>query len=146
MAEAGPSRLPDQAPEHPLPETPFYAVEYPGCVASTPESTSRAVHSLGGSTALATAFRRHAPRGDNLVELRLRPDNPFAHPVAGEVVGTNNLLLKVVKRRRKRRKGEQSPDEGDIIGEYTAEIMGSIPKTVRFRSEYINKKFLMCLV
>ena len=38
-----------------------------------------------------------------IMEMRLRPEDVFAHPVPGEVVPTSKLLVKVVKRRRKQR-------------------------------------------
>ncbi|KAJ7667797.1 RNA polymerase III transcription factor IIIC subunit-domain-containing protein [Mycena polygramma] len=100
------------APERPIPATPFYSIEYPGYVRTT--SVPIAVQNLGGQAALGTAA-----------------GNPFAHPVPGDVVPTNNLVLKVVKRKRKNR---MDSDDGMLQGEYTAEVVGSTSKTVRFRS------------
>ncbi|CAK5263051.1 unnamed protein product [Mycena citricolor] len=54
---------------------------------------------------------------------------PFRAPIPGDVVSTNSLVLKIVKRRRKNRM-----DDRGTVGEYTAEIVGAAPKTVRFRS------------
>jgi general transcription factor 3C polypeptide 5 (transcription factor C subunit 1) len=122
------------APEHPLPSTPFYSVEYPGYV--LPTSVPLAIRNLGGQSSLDAAFKRAASKTEALVELNLRSGNPFAHPIPGDVVPTNNILLKVVKRKRKR--SNVGPHDGsvdDAIGEYTAEVVGVIPKTVRFRSE-----------
>ena len=117
---------------HELPTAHFYSIEYPGYVRL--ESVTTAVHSLGGQSSIDRAFRRSAPKEDALLELNLRPDNPFSHPLPGDLVSTNNILLKVVKRRLKR-----SPDDdesqNEIIGEYTAAAVGVIPKTARFRSE-----------
>ncbi|GLB33609.1 putative RNA polymerase III transcription factor (TF)IIIC subunit [Lyophyllum shimeji] len=118
------------AAEHPLPQTPFYSVEYPGYV--RPTSVPLAVSNLGGQSALDNAFRRAASKMETLIELKLRPNQPFAHPVPGDVVPTNNILFKVVKRRRKKRPEGEAGD--GAIGEYTAEAVGVIPKTVRFRS------------
>jgi general transcription factor 3C polypeptide 5 (transcription factor C subunit 1) len=120
------------APERPLPQTPFYSVEYPGYVRAT--SVPLAVKNLGGQASVDNAFKRTASKTEALMELALRPGQPFAHPVPGDVVGTNNILLKVVKRKRKRRLGDM--DDG-AIGEYTAEAVGVIPKTARFRSEQV---------
>lgn len=125
-----------EAPELPLPQVPFYSVEYPGYV--LPTSVPLAIHNLGGQTSLDTAFKRTASKTDALVELTLRPGNPFAHPIPGDVVGTHNILLKVVKRRRKRRITDSATDDG-AIGEYTVQAVGTIPKTVRFRSECIPR-------
>jgi general transcription factor 3C polypeptide 5 (transcription factor C subunit 1) len=120
-----------EALESQLPQIPFYSVEYPGYV--RPSSVPIAVKNLGGQTSIDNAFKRAASKTESLIELTLRPGQPFAHPIPGDVVGTNNILLKVVKRRRKRRIDQ---DWGDgAIGEYTAEAIGIIPKTARFRSE-----------
>ena len=138
--EAGPSNTihsthspprtePPSAPSHPLPSTAFYSVEYPGYVKST--SVPLAVQTLGGQDTIDTVFKRPSGRTNSLVELHLRPEDPFAHPVAGEVVATNNILLKVVKRKRIQKQGQKAPE-----GEYIAEAIGVIPKTARFRSEF----------
>lgn len=131
--EASTSAEPQKtAQAHELPTAHFYSIEYPGYV--RPESVSTAVHSLGGQSSIDRAFRRSAPKEDALLELNLRPDNPFSHPLPGDLVPTNNILLKVVKRRLKR-----SPDDdgsqNEMIGEYTATAVGVIPRTARFRSE-----------
>ena len=52
---------------------------------------------------------------------------------AGEVVQTNNLLLKVTKRKRVRRNGVPLAQPE---WEYKAEIAGVVPRTVRFRGAY----------
>jgi general transcription factor 3C polypeptide 5 (transcription factor C subunit 1) len=116
------------APEHLLPTTHFYSIEYPGYV--QPSSVPLAIRTLGGQSSLETAFKRNATKTETLLELNLRPGNPFSHPITGDVVATNNILMKVVKRKRRRLNGE-----GDFVGEYTAEAVGVIPKTGRFRSE-----------
>ncbi|KAK0242443.1 RNA polymerase III transcription factor IIIC subunit-domain-containing protein [Armillaria nabsnona] len=113
----------------PLPSTPFYSVEYPGRV--KPTSVPEAIHTLGGQHSLDSAFKHATSKAESLVELSLRPDNPFSHPIPGEVVASNAILLKVVKRRKKK-KPEDAED--GFIGEYTTEAIGVIPKTIRFRS------------
>ena len=127
-----PSTTPRPAPERPLPSTHYYSVEYPGFV--RPRSAPLAIDRLGGQPAIDSAFRRATGRDrvESLLELRLRKENAYAHPIPGEVVPTSNIVLKVVKRRRKRREGE--PTDGPI-GEYTVEAVGVVPKTARFRSE-----------
>ncbi|KAG6911660.1 hypothetical protein DXG01_007910 [Tephrocybe rancida] len=115
-----------QATDHPLPQTPFYSIEYPGYV--LPASVPLAVSNLGGQSALDSAFKRSASKTETLIELKLRPDQPFAHPVPGDVVSTNNILLKIVRKRRKHKL------EDGTTGEYTTEAVGIIPKTARFRS------------
>jgi general transcription factor 3C polypeptide 5 (transcription factor C subunit 1) len=123
------------APAHELPTTHFYSIEYPGYV--RPESIGKAIHTLGGQSSIDRAFRRSAPREDSPLELNLRPDNPFSHPLLGDLVPTNNILLRVVKRKLKHPR-PASDDDGDgaqTAGEYTAVAVGVIPKTARFRGE-----------
>ncbi|KAI0829373.1 RNA polymerase III transcription factor IIIC subunit-domain-containing protein [Trametes gibbosa] len=144
--EAGPSHSPSApsptptantpsnlAPERPLPNTHYYSVEYPGYV--QPSSVPLAVERLGGQTTVDSAFRRATGRDkvESLLELRLRPGNPYAHPIAGEIVPTSNIVLKVVKRKRRRQEGARAGDP-DAVGEYTFEAVGVVPKTARFRS------------
>jgi general transcription factor 3C polypeptide 5 (transcription factor C subunit 1) len=119
------------APAHELPTTHFYSIEYPGYV--RPESIGKAIHTLGGQSSIDKAFRRSAPREDSPLELNLRPDNPFSHPLLGDLVPTNNILLRVVKRRLKHPRPDD--DGAQTVGEYTAVAVGVIPKTARFRSE-----------
>lgn len=133
---------PFSAPERQLPQIPFYSVEYPGYVG--PSSVPTAVKNLGGQTSIDKAFKRTASKTESLIELALRPGQPFAHPIPGDVVGTNNILLKVVKRRRKRRM-DRDRDDG-AMGEYTAEAIGIIPKTARFRSECWMWSRAFCLI
>ncbi|KAI0786417.1 RNA polymerase III transcription factor IIIC subunit-domain-containing protein [Abortiporus biennis] len=123
--------LTPSAPSHALPSTHFYSIEYPGFV--KPESVPLAIKHLGGQSKLDQAFKRTSNKSNTALELNFRPENSFSHPVHGEVVSTHNLLLKVVKRRRKRREGEDE-DASTPVGEYTAEVIGVTSKTGRFRS------------
>ena len=125
------------APEIQIPPVRVYSVEYPGYV--QPTSVPEAIRTLGGQQALERAFRKSS-KPDAFLELRYRPDNPFAHPIAGEVVQTNSILLKVVKRRRKRVEGTSNnePNTGPV-GEYTVEPVGLIPGTARFRGEFTGQ-------
>jgi len=125
------------APEIQIPPVRVYSVEYPGYV--QPTSVPEAVRTLGGQQTLERAFRK-SNKPDAFLELRYRPDNPFSHPIAGEVVQTNSILLKVVKRRRKRVEGASTngQDTGPV-GEYTVEPIGLIPGTARFRGEFTGR-------
>ena len=125
------------APEIQIPPVRVYSVEYPGYV--QPSSVPEAVRTLGGQQALERAFRKSS-KPDAFLELRYRPDNPFAHPIAGEVIQTNSILLKVVKRRRKRVEGTSTNEQdASSVGEYTIEPVGLIPGTARFRGEFTGK-------
>ncbi|KAH6915161.1 RNA polymerase III transcription factor IIIC subunit-domain-containing protein [Coprinopsis sp. MPI-PUGE-AT-0042] len=119
----------NRAKEHPLPQTHFYSVEYPGYVKEA--SVPKAIENLGGQRSIDRAFKRMASKTESLLELQLHPGKPFSHPIPGDVVNTNNLLLKVTRRRRKAKDGMSN--EG-IVGEYKAEVVGVVSKTVRFRS------------
>ena len=110
-----------EARQYPLPQVPFYSVEYPGYV--RPSSTQVAINNLGGQSKLDSVFRHATSKPESLLELSLRPNNPFAHHISGEAVATNNIVFKIVKRKRKNK------DEG----EYTIEAVGVTHKTVRFR-------------
>lgn len=134
--EAGPSRsapiTSNHAVQHPLPPVHFYSVEYPGYV--QPSSVPQVIRNLGGPSTLETAFKRGASKSETLVELDLKPGNPFAHPIAGEVVGNNSILLKIRRRRRKKAPDiEASSDPDEYIGDFKAEVVGVLHKTVRFR-------------
>lgn len=115
----------DRAPEVPLSQTHYYSIEYPGYV--QPAAVSTAIHNLGGQSQINSVFRRNTLGAQVLLELALRPNSMFAHPIPGDAVATNNLVLKVTKRRRKVQLGKTP-------GEYKAEIVGVMSKTVRFRS------------
>ena len=114
--EHGPPPPPPLAPSLPLPQAHFYSVEYPGYVST--KGIPRAVQTLD-ARGLDNAFRRNV----DALELRLRPEDPFAHPLRGEVRQTSALLMRVVKRKRKDGRG----------GEYTTEVVGSVARTARFR-------------
>jgi len=65
------------------------------------------------------------------LEMKYRPMERSSIPVRGSRVASQKVLVKVVKRREKAKVGEEPPDEGV----FTANIVGSIPQTVRFRCE-----------
>ena len=119
-----------QAPERPLPQTHYYSIEYPGYVQQA--SVSTAIQSLGGQAHIDNVFRRNTPRAGVLLELSLRPHSLFSHPIPADVVATNNLVLKITKRRKKGSK----QNGAYIVGEYKTEVVGVMSKTVRFRSTY----------
>lgn len=113
-----------------LPQIAHYSIEYPGYVQHS--SLKSAVQNVGGQDKVDQVFRRHTQKSDSLLELSFCPGTAFAHPVPGEVVGSNKLLLKVVK--KKRRMNDTTPRHG---GEYVAQVVGIVSKTVRFRSSQI---------
>lgn len=124
------------ATEHPLPSDKFYAIEFPGRIRPQQDSIDRAVQHLGGPSAIARAFKRNASKLDSLLEINWRPGNSFSHPIPSRTVVVNNLLMKVVKRKRIKRDGKmlETPE-----WEFTAKIVGVVPKTIRFRSKIATR-------
>nr|CAG8633064.1 8404_t:CDS:2 [Entrophospora candida] len=93
----------------PLPtQQQFFSVEYPGYV----KNIDRVLKTLGGQKGLKKAIN------EDMMELWFRPDDPFSHPINGNVIPTSNLLLKVTRRKRRYVK---------------CEVIGIISKTCRFR-------------
>ncbi|XP_029126617.1 general transcription factor 3C polypeptide 5 isoform X5 [Cajanus cajan] len=74
-----------------IPDPQGFLVHYP----AYPSSISRAVDTLGGIQGILKA-RNSQP---NKLELRFRPEDPYSHPAFGELRPTNNLLLKISKRK-----------------------------------------------
>lgn len=125
------------APSRALLQTVFYSVEYPGFVSSNSEALSRAIETLGGQTAVDQVFRQ--PRA-KVLELKLRPNDLFAHPIPGEAVSTLKIVTKVTTRRRRRKnqaphdvQGTEEPWQDDSA--YVVDALGVIPRTVRFRGK-----------
>lgn len=180
-AIAGPS-TPRFAPTYHLPKAAFNSIEYPGPIGASPASLQKALSTLGSSripirksedTATGeSSTTTNAANDDSLpdvdavfnraakiLELRLRPEDPWAHPIVGEASASQKLLVKIVKRRRKR-KGEAgrhidpglvaTPNgadgtgetgagkivKGDSGGVFTARVIGVTKQTVRFRGEF----------
>ncbi|KAG8901477.1 tau 95 subunit of transcription factor TFIIIC [Tulasnella sp. 403] len=91
-----------------LPQTPFYTVEYPGYVSGAPESLATVLKTLGGQPALDKVFKQ--PRAKHL-DLNLRPDDLYAHPIPGESSSTVKILVKVTTRRRRKKSSNPNTDQ-----------------------------------
>ncbi|ORZ40017.1 RNA polymerase III transcription factor IIIC subunit-domain-containing protein [Catenaria anguillulae PL171] len=117
-----------KGPMFQVPDIPYVSVEFPGYI-SNPD---RALEMLGGPASIAKCLstqppdqpKNERPDGHMPLELRLSPEDPFAHPIFGEVIPTCNLLLRVVRRRRR---GTDDP------WEYVSQVRGIIHETGRFR-------------
>ncbi|KAJ1821840.1 tau 95 subunit of transcription factor TFIIIC [Coemansia sp. RSA 2599] len=116
---------PAYAERSPIPQRTVLSVEYPGYVANT----ENAIKSLGGREKLARDVSEDT--GARL-ELRYRYNDPTSHPISGEIVPTQNILIKV-RRRTKRAKGAPKDKNAEKSVETSAEIVGIIEKTARFR-------------
>ncbi|CAK9787278.1 hypothetical protein CC85DRAFT_284365 [Cutaneotrichosporon oleaginosum] len=103
----------------PLPRTTFRSVEYPG-----PMQRADQIMRHINQEDIDDTF--NAPMSDmRQLELRYRPENRAAVPVRGNRVASQKVLVKITKRRRKGKVDQ---------GVFTADVMGNIPQTVRFRS------------
>ncbi|GES74257.1 hypothetical protein RCL_jg4637.t1 [Rhizophagus clarus] len=70
---------------------------------------------------------------EDLMELRFRPDDPFCHPINGDVIPTSNLLLKVTRRKKKQNENVNYEEEKANLKDVKFDILGIISKTCRFR-------------
>jgi general transcription factor 3C polypeptide 5 (transcription factor C subunit 1) len=128
MANSPPRDIP-LAKAIPLEQKFFYSIEYPGFVA--PQSISKAIDRLGGPQIVTDTFRRALK-----VDLKLKDNDPYAHPPNGQVVATQNLVMKVVRRKRKvQRPKVDNSSETEPHGQFTVQVLGLAQKTLRFRSE-----------
>ncbi|MCO5596445.1 hypothetical protein L7F22_050508 [Adiantum nelumboides] len=91
-----------------VPDKALFAVNYPGYPASIP----RVVETLGGKEAILKARSSET----NYMELRFRPEDPYAHPVFGELHGFSGLLLELSV--------EEDKEKGSQVlrGEITAKV------------------------
>lgn len=150
------------APHRHLPKVAYASIEYPG-----PVSSPSAILKLVSASDINDCF--NTPLVDNpVLELNYRADQLGA-PVRGYRVGSQKLLVRVIKRRRRRkesrddrsesgseegqgeeeggstsgsRKGkEKSKGEGGV---FTAEVVGPITQTVRFRCEWLCDSETQC--
>ncbi|KAF7132871.1 hypothetical protein RHSIM_Rhsim09G0003800 [Rhododendron simsii] len=87
-----------------FPRTEAFAVHYPGY----PSSTTRAIETLGGSEGILKARCLQS----NKLELHFRPEDPYSHPVFGELQPCNNFLLRISK--RKERNGQNTEDFDNV--------------------------------
>ncbi|KAJ3147212.1 tau 95 subunit of transcription factor TFIIIC [Geranomyces variabilis] len=109
----------EPAPSQTLPGWKFHVVEFPGYV----KDSAKVLKMLGGTGAIEKAFSEDL----KVLELRYRPDDPFSHPVNGEIIHTGNLLLSVTTKRRKRRPSSEPP-------QITTRFLGTVTKTCRYRA------------
>lgn len=120
------------APTRTFPTTAFAAVEYPGSV-SHPSALLKVIT----QDDMNECF--NAPTKETkMLEMKYGGDERDGIPVRGLRVASQKLLLKVTKRRRREDqmgKGKGKAIDGGEQGVFTAEIIGPITQTVRFRGE-----------
>eukprot|EP00249_Psilotum_nudum_P021284 c28050_g1_i2 orf=454-2187(-) len=95
-----------------IPEKCVFAVNYPGY----PTSIVRAMETLGGEDGICKARSAES----NYLELRFRPEDPFCHPVFGELHRSSGLLLHISRELKQ----EQETCEITAASEEQTEIKG----------------------
>ena len=126
MSEATTQASSSKAPYRHFPKQSYWSIEYPG-----PVSHPAAILDLIPQEDIDGCF--NAPASEQRVmELSFERDSGRGVPIRGTRVGCQKLLVKVVKRRRKRR--SEDGDEQD--GVFTADVVGPITQTARFRGEH----------
>ncbi|KAJ2455227.1 tau 95 subunit of transcription factor TFIIIC [Coemansia sp. RSA 2336] len=118
----------EMAERLPFPENTAFAVDYPGYVVDT----EKALCTIGGSKKLARNINEDVGMP---IELRYRYKDPTSHPIKGEIVSTQNVLIKVTRRVKK--------SDRSIV-DTSAKAIALIDKSVRFRTladfQYIVNK------
>ncbi|KAG7530776.1 hypothetical protein FFLO_04818 [Filobasidium floriforme] len=120
----------DKAPFYPIGHEAFQSVEYPGPIGPSSASLDKALRGLGRPEDWNSVFNKSRSN----LELRFRPDDHFAHPVAGDRTTTHRVLLKVTRRRRRRSNQAGEDDVHSEGGIYKIELPGTIKQTVRYRA------------
>lgn len=95
------------------------AVEYPGIV----KNLDKMMETLGGMEKLKRTFDDPSSR----LELYPRPKDIFSHPLMGDRVNTNNLLVKCVREK-------VADSSGNVSYVYKASIVGMITVSYKFKS------------
>ncbi|GJJ73905.1 general transcription factor 3C polypeptide 5 (transcription factor C subunit 1) [Entomortierella parvispora] len=129
----------DRAPVLELPEDikKIFSVEFPGHI----QNSEKAKQCLGGDNAILNAYLGGSP-----LDMRYRLNDPFAIPLHGTTLPTSNLLVKVTRRYRVKRRPDsegsiqtiRAPTEDDVPydeneqPEISYEMVGAISKTTRF--------------
>lgn len=98
-----------------FPQRAAVCIAYPGDI----HSVDKAVDTLGGLDAVAAAAR-----DKSFIKCRLRPADPYAHPIYAEMRSTTSFLVRM-RRRPATEMGEPSS--------WDASVVARVPQTYRFR-------------
>lgn len=134
------------APFRHYPKQAFASVEYPG-----PVSQPSALLNLISQDDINECFNAPATE-QRILEMSYRKDDRYGVPVRGSRVASQKLLLKITRRRRKKvdgmdldgqQNGHEKGKERALSardGVFTAEVVGPVTQTVRFRGtqQYIG--------
>lgn len=115
------------------------SIEYPGIV----KNLDKMMETIGGTEQLIKTFKKSGSR----LELSPRPDL-FSHPILGDKVPTNNLLVKCIET-------TVTDEQGNVKKIYETQIVGFISVSYKFKAladfQYLpmekvssGKKFSIC--
>uniref|UniRef100_A0A1J3JL82 General transcription factor 3C polypeptide 5 n=1 Tax=Noccaea caerulescens TaxID=107243 RepID=A0A1J3JL82_NOCCA len=112
-----------------LPSKEAFAVHFPGY----PSSISRAIETLGGIQGITEARKSIS----NKLELRFRPEDPYAHPALGEQRPCNGFLLKISKEDIKKPENQPALATSDVCVEEAspalcADIVAHVSESFHF--------------
>ncbi|GME85423.1 unnamed protein product [Ambrosiozyma monospora] len=136
------------APSYSLDLPSYISIEYPLRV----KNNEKAIQMIGGNENISKCFIEP----DKVLQLRLRPDDPYSHPVdATRLISNENLLLKVsIPKKvllRNNRNIQKSIEDCELNGiKYKVESEANMCQTHKFRdladfqiikpeSEFVNK-------
>lgn len=104
-----------------IPSKEGFAVHYPGY----PSSISRAIQTLGGTESILKARSSQS----NKLELYFRPEDPYSHPVSGELRSCHSMLLKISRKKKNSSPVNDAKEESE---EFHADIVARIPEAYYF--------------
>lgn len=114
----------EPSPILPIGSKKFLCIEYPGVV----KRPKRAIKTLGGEKSLAQSLVQKQE-----VNLWHRPEDPFSHPIQGELNETSKLLAKIT---RKIKRNKLTGEVVETSSDWSVEIIGSVNHVVRFRGKF----------
>ncbi|EFC48171.1 RNA polymerase III transcription factor TFIIIC subunit [Naegleria gruberi] len=151
----------EKAPIYSIPETKYTMVLFPGRV----KNVSNAIQMLGGMKSIQKLHKKsppppsqtiangknskeqEAPNSDSkFLECRFRPGNFMScHPVYGDATSTNNLLVRIRRKKVKKVIGDKVVTRYDSSNSEIS-VIGTISKTVNFKGmsdfQYIQPKYV----
>ncbi|EOA23722.1 hypothetical protein CARUB_v10016933mg [Capsella rubella] len=112
-----------------LPSKEAFVLHFPGY----PSSISKAIETLGGIQGITQARESIS----NKLELRFRPEDPYAHPVLGEQRPCNGFLLRISKQDIKKSESQPVLATSDVCSEEAspalcADIVAHVSESFHF--------------
>ncbi|KAG2393474.1 hypothetical protein C9374_007005 [Naegleria lovaniensis] len=131
-----------------IPDKKYTMVLFPGRI----KNVSNAINILGGMKSIQALHKpkestdQQTHQENRFLECRFRPNNFMScHPVYGDVTSTNNLLLRLRRKKVKKQVGERVVTRYDPA-QSQLQVLGIITKTVNFKGlsdfQYIQPKYV----